>query len=300
MPRTSIQVEGKILYLTEDPDLLRRQLAGEDVEIDVGATELVHNISTDELTPGWVCYYYDETLARYCLVGLRGVANERDAIKKGGFGVIVSVRSKGCGSSRETAPYSELEAGVSVVVARSIEKIYGQNAQTIGLLTTTDFSMLERLARGDELPIAEFTKGLDPISRDVVEYGGLFNYNKARLAGEVAAPELATPAPTHASAQPTAVDPTSTADLRSDPSLAVGQGSTPPSTTSRPIGAGLSTTVTRSGNDPNPEEMQDRAPHSADTPAAGTPGASAGVDGRPGNWCSRQATICFNVKGLVM
>ena len=62
---------------------------------------------TDELTPGWVCYYYDETLARHCLVGLRGGVVKTDAVKNGGFGVIVSGASKGCGSSRETAPYSE-------------------------------------------------------------------------------------------------------------------------------------------------------------------------------------------------
>jgi 3-isopropylmalate/(R)-2-methylmalate dehydratase large subunit len=107
------------------------------------ALSLVDNISTDELTPGWVCYYYDETLARYCLVGLRGGNIKRDAIKNGGFGVIVSGRSKGCGSSRETAPYSEREAGIQLVVAKSIEKIYGQNCQNIGLLTTTDFSLLD-------------------------------------------------------------------------------------------------------------------------------------------------------------
>ena len=73
---------------------------------------------------------------------------ERDAIKRGGFGVTVSGRSKGCGSSRETAPYSERESGIGVVIAESIEKIYGQNCQNIGLLTTTDFSMIDRLASG--------------------------------------------------------------------------------------------------------------------------------------------------------
>jgi 3-isopropylmalate/(R)-2-methylmalate dehydratase large subunit len=192
MPRTSIQIAGKILYLTEDPELLRRQLAGEEVEIDPAKTELVHNISTDELTPGWVCYYYDETLARYCLVGLRGGVVQKDAIKDGGFGVIVSGRSKGCGSSRETAPYSEREAGIQIVVAKSIEKIYGQNCQNIGLLTTTDFSILDRVKRGEEIPIEEFTKGLDPISADVVRHGGLFAYNKARMAGEVSPPEITT------------------------------------------------------------------------------------------------------------
>jgi 3-isopropylmalate/(R)-2-methylmalate dehydratase large subunit len=192
--RRSVRVTGRTLYLTEDPEMLRRQLAGEAVPVDPERDALVDNISTDELTPGWVCYYYDDTLARYCLVGLRGGVVERDAIKRGGFSIIVSGRSKGCGSSRETAPYAEREAGIQVVVARSIEKIYGQNCQNIGLLTTTDFGMIDRLARGEEIPIAEFTRGLDPISADVVEYGGLFAYNGARLAGEVSPPAITTPA----------------------------------------------------------------------------------------------------------
>jgi 3-isopropylmalate/(R)-2-methylmalate dehydratase large subunit len=119
--RKSVRVTGKILYLTEDSELLKRQLAGEAITINPEQTTLINNISTDEITPGWVCYYYDETLARYCLVGLRGGVIERDAIKSGGFGAMVSGRSKGCGSSRETAPYSEREAGIQIVVARSIE-----------------------------------------------------------------------------------------------------------------------------------------------------------------------------------
>src|SRR5262249_24593450 len=96
-------------------------------------------------------------------------------------------------SSRETAPYSEREAGIRIVVARSIEKIYGQNCQNIGLLTTTDFGILERVRRGEEIPIDEFTRGLDPISADVVRYGGLFAYNEARLRGEVSPPAIETP-----------------------------------------------------------------------------------------------------------
>src|SRR5215471_17163991 len=123
--KSSIAVGGRILYLTEDLGLLKEQLEGKDIDFDPDRP-LLGNISTDELTPGWVCYYYDETLARYCLVGLRGGVVQKDEIKGGGFGVIVSGRSKGCGSSRETAPYSELESGVKLVVARSIEKIYGQ------------------------------------------------------------------------------------------------------------------------------------------------------------------------------
>ncbi len=190
--RKSVRPTGRILWLTEDADLLCKQLDGGALDQAPDAEALIDNISTDELTPGWVCYYYDETLARYCLVGLRGGHIKRDGIKNGGFGVIVSGRSKGCGSSRETAPYSEREAGIQIVVARSIEKIYGQNCQNIGLLTTTDFGIIDRLAAGEEIPIGEFTQGLDPISVDVVEHGGLFHYNQARLAGQVAPPAVHT------------------------------------------------------------------------------------------------------------
>ncbi len=192
----AVKIQGRILYVTEDPALLEKQLGGEDISYDVASGEpaLVGNISTDELTPGWVCYYYDETLARFCLVGLRGGKIGKDAIKDGGFGVIVSGISKGCGSSRETAPYSELKAGVQLVIAKSIEKIYRQNAQNIGLLTSTDFGLIERIQRGEAIPMTEFTKGLDPISASIVEHGGLFAYNRARLAGETTPPEITTEA----------------------------------------------------------------------------------------------------------
>ncbi len=182
-----IRFRGRILYLTEDLDLLKRQLAGEDLPWDPGR-KLMDNISTDEITPGWVCFYYDETLGEYSMVGLRGGLFERNTLKGGGFDVIVSGKSKGCGSSRETAPYSELTAGAKLVIAESIEKIYGQNAQNIGLLTSTDFGLIPRILAGEEIPIEEFTKGLDPISAAIVRAGGLFEYNKARMAGAIEAP----------------------------------------------------------------------------------------------------------------
>ena len=192
-PARSVRIQGRILYITEDAALLERQLGGEDLAFDA-ERPLVSNISTDEITPGWVCYYYDETLARYCLVGLRGGKVGKDAIKSGGFGVIVSGISKGCGSSRETAPYSELKSGVQLVIAKSIEKIYKQNSQNIGLLTSTDFGLIERIEKGEAVPISEFTKELDPISASIVEHGGLFAYNRARLKGETTPPAITTAA----------------------------------------------------------------------------------------------------------
>jgi 3-isopropylmalate/(R)-2-methylmalate dehydratase large subunit len=187
-----IKFDGRILFLTDDTKLIRRQLeAGEDLPYDP-ERPLMNNISTDEITPGWVCFYYDETLGQYVYVGMREAAVQKDEVKEGGFKVVVSGLSKGCGSSRETAPYAESAAGVELVIARTIEKIYGQNSQNIGLLTSTDFGLIERIRRGEEIPLAEFTRGLDPISQAIVEYGGLFNYNRARLAGETVPPSLET------------------------------------------------------------------------------------------------------------
>ncbi|HEV7906448.1 MAG TPA: aconitase family protein [Pyrinomonadaceae bacterium] len=187
-----IKFDGRILFLTDDTSLIRRQLeAGEDLPFDP-ERPLMNNISTDEITPGWVCFYYDETLGQYVYVGMREAAVQKDEVKNGGFRVVVSGLSKGCGSSRETAPYAERAAGIELVIARTNEKIYGQNSQNIGLLTSTDFGLVERIRRGEEIPLAEFTRGLDPISQAIVEYGGLFNYNRARLAGETVPPAIET------------------------------------------------------------------------------------------------------------
>lgn len=198
-----IKFSGRILFLTDDTSLIRRQLeatgeAAAALETELAARlahgdlPLMSNISTDEITPGWVCFYYDETLGQYVYVGMREGAVKKDEVKLGGFAVVVSGLSKGCGSSRETAPYAEKAAGVQLVIAQSIEKIYGQNSQNIGLLTSTDFGLIERIRSGEDIPLSEFTKGLDQISQDIVAHGGLFNYNKARLSGQVSPPSLET------------------------------------------------------------------------------------------------------------
>ncbi len=199
-----ISFAGRILFLTEDTALIRRQLeaGAEAAALEAELAQrlannnlpLMSNISTDEITPGWVCFYYDDTLGQYVYVGMREGAVKKDEVKAGAFAVVVSGLSKGCGSSRETAPYAEKAAGLQLVIAQSIEKIYGQNSQNIGLLTSTDFGLIERIRGGEEIPLAEFTTGLDPISQSIVEHGGLFNYNKARLAGEVSPPPLETKA----------------------------------------------------------------------------------------------------------
>src|ERR1044072_9028027 len=196
-----IKFQGRILFLTEDTSLIRQQLeatgeAAAALESDLAARlaaddlPLMSNISTDEITPGWVCFYYDDTLGHYVYVGMRESAVQKDKEKNGNSAVVVCGLSKGCGSSRETAPYAEQAAGIQLVIAKSIEKIYGQNSQNIGLLTSTDFGLIERIRHGEEIALSEFTKGIDPISQEIVSHGGLFNYNKARLSGKVSPPPV--------------------------------------------------------------------------------------------------------------
>ena len=95
-----IKFSGRILFLTEDTALIRQQLEARDeaattLETELagrllgGALPLMSNISTDEITPGWVCFYYDETLGQYVYVGMREGAVKKDEVKNGGFAVVV-------------------------------------------------------------------------------------------------------------------------------------------------------------------------------------------------------------------
>src|SRR5436853_4276359 len=72
-------------------------------------------------------------------------------------------------------------AGIRLVVAENIERIYRENCQNLGVLTTTDFSIIDRVRRGEAIPLAAFTQGEGEITRGIIEYGGLFNFNVARL-----------------------------------------------------------------------------------------------------------------------
>ncbi len=190
-PDGQLTFGGRILFLYDDPGLIRRQLDGEDLPWDP-SLPLIDNISTDEITPGWVCFHFDETLGDYSLVGLRGGVIKHMDLRNGGFSVIVSGRSKGCGSSRETAPFSEQAAGIRLVIAKNIEKIYGNNCQNIGLLTSTDFGLIERIRAGESIDLDEFTEGFDPVAGEIVRRGGLFKFNQARLAGDFVPPAVTT------------------------------------------------------------------------------------------------------------
>lgn len=190
-----IRFDGRILFLTEDPERVLRQLGGGDLELDE-ALPLRDQISTDEITPAFICYHFDEKLGDFPYLGLKcggALPVKEGAVRAGGFTVSVAGKRRGKGSSREASPYAEQCAGIRLVIAESFERIYRQNAQNLGLLTSTDFGLIPRIRRGEAIPLAEFTAGLDPVTAEIVRRGGLFAYNAARLKGEVVPPR-----PSHA------------------------------------------------------------------------------------------------------
>src|SRR6266404_4312049 len=194
-----VKLHGRILFLTEDPELIRRQLAGEDLPWDTRHPErnpkLRDDISTDEITPAHICFFFDETLGEFPYTGLKCGADvpiARGAVKQGGFVAAVSGKRRGKGSSREQSPYAELCAGIKLVIAENIERIYKQNCQNLGVLTSTDFNIIDKVRAGEEIPLSKFTEGEDDITRQVIEYGGLFPFNVARMQKKVFLPPITT------------------------------------------------------------------------------------------------------------
>jgi 3-isopropylmalate/(R)-2-methylmalate dehydratase large subunit len=153
------------------------------------------DINTDAMTPAWACFdYRPEDIARNAYAGIT-IDGERlfpqDALLGGNFEVIVSGYRKGVGSSRETAVQAEKWSGIRIAIAASFAPIHARNNVAQGVLMG-GHAVLLRLQRGEAVPLAEFTKGWDPITRMVIEHGGLFPFTKAYARGEVELPRPGT------------------------------------------------------------------------------------------------------------
>ena len=189
---------GRVLYLVDDSELMEAQLTGG------------RNLRlTDEITPAHVCLFYDETLGDFFYLGLSTVnpqtsAREfpvgRNAVKEGGFVCSVAGRRRGKGSSREASPYAELQGGPSGGRDGEPRADLRRELPGSGTPHATDFDIVRRIEEGEEIPLSLFVAGRDEITRQVIEYGGLFECNVARLQGKAAVPlppprRLPAPAP---------------------------------------------------------------------------------------------------------
>lgn len=173
----------QVLYLSHNPALIVRQLAGERLNREQ-AGPLRDDVSTDEITPVHILSHYDDTLGDFAHTGLRCAEQNpiaRKALRESGFQVLVAGRRYGKGSSREHSPTAEKLAGVQLVIAESFERIYRQNADNIGLFTSTDFGLLDRIERGESIRLADLLQGREDLAASILGAGGLLRWGQRFL-----------------------------------------------------------------------------------------------------------------------
>ena len=193
----SLSENGRVLFLTKDPSLIKAQLYdGLDLKMkDLNVEDLMDDINTDVMTPAWVCFDHEPAIiAENAYAGLLHEGERvfrKGALKEGGFEVIVSGHRKGTGSSRETAPQCERWSGIRIVIAASFAPIHERNNINLGQVMG-NHAMLERLQDGEIVPLSEFTEKYDPVTRLILENGGILPFAKKLEGGEVVLPKLST------------------------------------------------------------------------------------------------------------
>jgi len=181
-----LALPGRVLVLSRSADLMARQLDGGAAggPIDADALPRADDVSTDEITPVPILTHWDDALGRFPYTGfeaggVRPVAP--GAVRAGGFSVTVAGRRYGKGSSREHSPRAEMLAGIRLVIAESFERIYRQNADNIGLFTSTDLGLAARIAAGEAITIDELVAGRDPLAAAILRAGGLLRFGAGAL-----------------------------------------------------------------------------------------------------------------------
>ncbi len=194
-----MQLNGRILFLTDDAELLGRQLnpaGGAAEEQDLSASALHYGVNTDLMISGAACTlgYTGAILGPWFLENFKEVVH-KDSVREGGFQVIVGGDAYGSGSSREVAVVAHQGAGIELVIARSFQRIFQENMVYGGMPFTTDFGVIDRLRGGEDVDTRAFFTALPDFFRVVAESGGLLDYAKGLLAGTIAPTYDTAPAP---------------------------------------------------------------------------------------------------------
>jgi 3-isopropylmalate/(R)-2-methylmalate dehydratase large subunit len=180
-----MKLDGRILYLTDDVDQISAQLDGVDLSLRADA-EMHYGVNTDAMISGRACTlgYTPEILGPYFLENFRETVS-KDAVRSGGFQVVVGGDAYGSGSSREVAVVAHEGAGIELVIARSFQRIFQENMVYAGMPFTTDYGVTDRLRSGEDVDTSEFFSELPPFFKQVANLGGLLPYARAWLEGRV-------------------------------------------------------------------------------------------------------------------
>ncbi len=192
-----LQFAPSILLLSRSADVVAQSLGSSVVRLEE-AMPLRDDVSTDEITPITILTHYDEKLGRFPYTGFRaGDATPIgvDTVRAQGIEVVVAGKRYGKGSSREHSPAAEKLAGVRLVIAESFERIYRQNADNIGLFTSTDFGLVARIQRGEAIPLADLLAGRDALAAAILGSGGLLRFGRTFMRDIGVEPDTTDPRP---------------------------------------------------------------------------------------------------------
>ncbi len=153
-----------------------------------------NNVNTDVIFPGKYTYTVKDVseMAKHALEDL----DPRFASNVNSGDIVVAGTNWGCGSSREQAVTCLVGAGVKVLVAKSIARIYFRNAVNGGLLPIVCPTAVEAIQDGEIITVdvdsctvlcAGGTFAFPPLSpslKAILEAGGLIPMLKQKLATE--------------------------------------------------------------------------------------------------------------------
>ncbi len=171
-----------VFYLYDSAERIHQQLNKHVLQGQLGG--LRDDVSTDEITPAAILSHYDEALGQFAYTGLSvdgQMPFSTGSFQQRGCQVVVAGKRYGKGSSREHSPAAEMYAGVRLVIAESFERIYRQNADNIGLLTSTNFELLDRILAGEPISIDDIVADRDALSASIVKSGGLLQFGLQHL-----------------------------------------------------------------------------------------------------------------------
>lgn len=182
-----MKLSGRVLWLTDDVDAVKKQLEG-DARSPFTSSDhppLHYGVNTDAMISGAACTlgYIGEILGPYFLESFKEVV-QKDAVKNGGFQVVVGGDAYGSGSSREVAVVAHQGAGIELVVAKSFQRIFQENMVYSGLPFTTDLAVVDRLLAGEVVDLEALADELPPFFKAVARSGGLLHYGTKLLSGE--------------------------------------------------------------------------------------------------------------------
>ncbi|WP_434510946.1 3-isopropylmalate dehydratase [Desulfitobacterium sp. AusDCA] len=107
------------------------------------------NVDTDQILPGYAMAAPEDKLKEYALAG-SAIPDFAQKVQPGD--IVVAGDNFGCGSSREQAPVALKEAGVALIIAKSLARIFRRNSVNIGMPVLVA-DLVDQIENGQEIEV---------------------------------------------------------------------------------------------------------------------------------------------------